>query len=434
MMKFIRPHHRGNPYPKPTRRALMLVVALWFSALAWGCARPVDAPIPNHLSELRLSLPDAHAVGEPLTVRIEAAGLTDPLPAVLGFATSYGLKLYSPTLQPGATKFVIPAEATTISGLADVRVQVGEISTQGTLEMVAGDAIEPITPLVGARSIIADGEHWAMTVLIPFDTFGNPVPTGTSAVISALHPGNRLTTHEVETEHLLAWERIYSGTEAGRTTIAARVGNAAGPEKELLEIPDYPVSFPLFYEPENPLADGRQLLTLRTGVVQDEFGNIMLDGTLVNFIIETDDGLRSIPVYTLDGIAEVPVQSPTTPQTFRVRASVFSTESYPLEIPFGYAAAVGTFPLGVELFDDALIVTAGPILGELGQYVPDGIEVTLTLRGTTGRVVEQNVVADAGYAVWKLRRTEIPPDEYQLHAETGNAVGEAEFVMPEGAR
>lgn len=407
--------------------ALLLGLATGCAALRGPEATAEATPSPTHLS---LEAPASTTVGRPLTLTA-TTNAADGATVQLGWLGSYGLRWYTATVANGRARFDIPAADTQETGYITLIAQTATLESRTTLQLQPDMPVEPLTPLVGTHSITADGRSWSITVIVPFDQFGNPIAEDTPVHIQARHPGDNLENFERPIDHLLAWARIHSSTRAGRTAIAVQTGNAHGSEGKLLEVPGWPVPFGLDHDPKGITADGQQLTYLRTDRIVDKFGNVLPDGTLVNFLVTDPRGTSSIiPATILDGRAKAPLQAPTEPVTLTVEAVVFGITSQPMAVAFTPGPALGRFPLTLSLADEglALRLEAGPLLGSLGQYVPDGTEVTFTIQSDSGAWV-QTAVAESGYAALELRLAELEHGRYTVEAHTGIARAIKRFVI-----
>lgn len=409
--------------------------ALVLSALAVvvsACAKkPVAAP--DFSGQLSLTLPSLSQVGSAVSIIIKAPTASDGLPVTLTAQASYGLQIYFAKFSGGQATVTLPASATQNSGLVTLTALAGSAQSSANLTLLPGPPVEPLTPLVGARSIIADGQHWSMTVVVPFDSFGNPIADGTPLEIQAQHPDGQLETQTIQVAHLLAWARIYSHTQAGPTLITAQANGAHGPESTLLEVPGWPTNLSLSAQPPTLPADGRQLMTLTTGVLRDKFGNILPDGTLVTFIAETAHAeQRIIPTYTLAGVATAPLQAAAEPGVVQVWASVYGVKSDPLQVAFTPGPAVGTFPVKVQVLaaDRALQVTAGPVLGPLAQYVPDGTTVLFHITDASAISQWVSTTTSNGFATVEVRLAALTAGQYAIDAMAGSGKGSATFRYP----
>jgi hypothetical protein len=408
---------------------IVLVLSIW-SMLAACSNETIREPVSGELS---VSAPKTAHVGEQVIVRVGPVYAPDETPVTLVAAGSYGPRIYRAGLEQGMALFVLEAEDTHYAGHVSLVACVDQARGETGMVLLPGPPVEPLTPLIGARSIIADGAHWSMIVVVPFDRYGNPVARDTPVQVRISHPGDSLEVLQLQVRHLVAWARIYSGTRAGRTAISVQSHDAYGSEGTLLEIPGWPVPFGLTASPASLPADGWKLITLGTNAIQDRFGNEIPDGTLVTFVTDMPDGRqRIIPAYALDGAAEAPLQAPSVPGIAVVRAVVYGMESEPLHIDFAPGPAVNTFALVAHVDVDRRVIsfTAGPMLGGLSQHTPDGTSVRFCLTDTDQRRVCHHAVSEDGYAVLELRLAELAPGDYQVQASTGVGMGETKVRVP----
>ncbi len=141
---------------------------------------------------MTIRAPHTSRAGELLAVEVQGSA-PDDTPVYLIATGSYGSLAYTLPLRNGRGPFhPAPPPETDRSGLVTLAARLGKAQAQTQVNLEPGPPVEPLTALVGARSITADGGHWAMVVTIPFDELGNPVADGTPVQIRALHPGPRL--------------------------------------------------------------------------------------------------------------------------------------------------------------------------------------------------------------------------------------------------
>jgi hypothetical protein len=426
-----------------TRRRVVMLVAglcLCVGMLGGGLLlyRKMQAPAqviqPAALSgALLIASVKTARVGDSLTVTVGPAPASDGQAATLTMINSYGPRVYRSSFAGGTARFLISGDDTRQSGMATLIASAGGALGRSSLTIEPDAPVDPIVPLVGPRSITSDGEHWTMAVSVPFDRFGNPVADGTAVNMRALHPGDQLEIQDTQTRNLVAWSRIYSRTRAGRTTVSMTAAGKHGPDANFMEVPSWPVPFSLTASPANLPADGRQLVTIRSDVIRDQYGNPMLDGTLVTFVVDTPQGQpRFIPAYTIDGVAKAQLQAPSEPGTLSVRAEIYDAESRPLEVSFADGPAINTFPVkaNVDAAGQAIELIAGPMLGALQQFIPDGTAVEFLLIDASGQHTSVESVSEGGYARVVVRMAELPLGRYTAQATVGSGHGQLEFQLP----
>ncbi|MEI7771489.1 MAG: hypothetical protein WCI67_15970 [Chloroflexales bacterium] len=408
-------------------------IALLLLSLAAGCASSAPAPALALAGALALRAPAAIAAGEPATLVAERIDAPDGLAVTLVTNGSYGARVYRGVFLAGRAEFRIPGADTQAAGFVTLRARAGAAAGDAKLTITPGPPVDPVVPLVGPRTIIADGAHWGTALAIPFDAYGNPVAEGTPVTFSLQRPGAQAETFSAPVTNMLAWRRVFSATRAGRTTITVSVGAARGPDASLIETPGWPAPFALSASPLGLPADGQQLVTLRTQPVVDAYGNPMLDGTLVTFVAEVPGGqLRFIPAYTIDAVAEAQIQAPTEPGAVTVRATLYGIESAPLQIVFAPGPAVGSIPVGAQVDAEggAVVISAGPLLAALGQFAPEATAVQVTIIGPDGVARRLERLAAGGRARVELRLSDFAPGEYRVEVAAGSGAGRASFRVP----
>jgi hypothetical protein len=400
-----------------------------------GCGSPAPAaPVSTLTGELPVRAPQSIQAGATAEIIIgPVAAAKSGTPVRLVAVGSYGPRIYQGAFDGAQARFVLPGEDTRQSGYMSLTAISGEAIGETGLTITAGAMVEPVVPLVGSRAIPADGEHWSMVVVVPSDVYGNPAPDGTEVSLRALHPGNRVEDKTVQVNHLLAWQRLFSGTQAGHTIITAAVGDAHGPESDLLEVAGWPQPFSLTNEPTTLPADGRQLMKLRSSVIRDKFDNVIPDGTLVTILVKEGGELkRSLPAYTLGGIAETTLQAPSQPGVIEVYGVVYGMEGQHLQITFTAGPAVDVFPVNVvkDPVNRVVRLEAGPLLGALGQFIPDGTPVVFRLTDSRGQRQLLTASALGGRASFELRLVNLLPGAYSVEASVGAGHGAANFKLP----
>lgn len=369
--------------------ARILGVFLIMGILLVGCRNDVEVGTRQAVS-LRVDAPSEMLAGEEVIVQIQGgiAGET----AVLVVDGGYGVVVEEGVFdQAGVAEVKHTPE---IAGVMHLTAVVRKSQASASVKVIPHEAVEPLVPLVGARSITADGKKWAMTVIVPHDKFGNAIADGTAFTQTVQHPDNVVVTERRISQHLLTWWRVTSRTTSGTATIAVNGDGVYGREADLLEVPGWPVPFELTTTAVDPVADGRGLVLVETAVLKDEYGNVLPDGTVVKFIVNDESVVTGV---TVDGSAEITLQSPKQAQTFSVVGELYSTISTPLEITF--LPQIETFDLHAKFDADlnAIIIDAGPLLGRFDQFIADGTPADIVLNLNDGVRLTTTTTSEDGY-------------------------------------
>ncbi|MBK8047432.1 MAG: hypothetical protein IPK16_10115 [Anaerolineales bacterium] len=263
---------------------------------------------------------------------------------------------------------------------------------------------------------------------IPLDALGNPIVDGNNITVQVEHPPAAWLTAgarqliSATTQSLLSNATIQARQFAGMLTAAATTGASHSPARRVLISPSDPVSITVTATPRSAPADGRTLITLDTGLLQDRYGNRLMDGMLVTFVVSGEDGeRRTLPTTTLDGHAMLRMRAPKTPTAQTVVATLGEQVSEPLTLHFSPEAAFAPFALTASTTEGAVAFVAGPILGPLGQLVADDTPVVFTLTAPGGAVAVENRRTLNGYASYEKPADLLQAGVYTVTAASGGA-------------
>ncbi len=403
------------------------------AATASKTAKPAELPA----RDLQIEAPEQSRAGTPLQIVVRTTPLTATSPILLMAQGTFGLYPQRQMPVNGSATFTLPALQTQYAGMVQLTANDGAAKVQATLEILPGAPADPVLPLIGPRSIVADGKHWTVVVASVRDRFLNPVVDNTVVTLRVQHPlrpgADPITGYEIvetRTQHLVAWQRIYSRTQAGEMRISVDGGKAHSPERTVREVPGRPVPFALSANPLSLPADGRQLIQLQSEQIVDRFGNVLLDGSSVTVLAEMGDAdHRSLPAITVDGRIYTTLQAPAQPGQMTVRAWIAGISSRPLQLTFTPGPAVKPIALTVQIDAQAIVLVAGPLIGQLEQFIPDGTEVTFTLKAPDGQAITSSAPADYGYATLHLHRPGMVAGNYTVTATVGTGTGQVTFQL-----
>jgi hypothetical protein len=221
-------------------------------------------------------------------------------------------------------------------------VTAGELVTTASAIVEPGPVAGAPDPLIGARSIRADGADRAMVAAIPADRFGNPAPAGTRVAVTVVHPDESLASFDAEVTRTVGWTWVPSVTTAGDAEVVAAVDGMRSAAGRLVEVPGVPAPFALSLESPRLPADGTTLVTVASDVLVDVHGNRLLDGTAAQLRADYLDGTSSFQtVVTVAGMARATVEAPDQAGVVRVEMTVLGVTSRPLDLEFRPAGEEG---------------------------------------------------------------------------------------------
>ncbi|MBE7170606.1 MAG: hypothetical protein INR73_08445 [Williamsia sp.] len=253
----------------------------------------------------------------------------------------------------------------------------GKLLAEKKIRILPVVPAEPMDSYLGSKSVIANGEDWAMITAIPTDSFGNLIPENTEVDFLLLRPDKRVEHYTMPTRAGVVYRKITAGTVAGKTFVGASVQGVNSKEKELQEVAGFPEPFTIAAESKSIYADSRQTFKVKTSVLKDRYNNIVPEGTAVFFDCRDANGTRrQLSAYTLRGVAELFMQNPASAGTMTIEGSTFGGgASNQLQIYF--TSAFQDIPLVYDSAAKRLFV--GYLRGKLNQLVPNGTEVQLQI-------------------------------------------------------
>lgn len=317
---------------------LAALAAITVAATSWVASHPPEKT--SDPARLEISVPAAITAGEELSVEITS----DPGATVtVHFFNGYTGSTRQLTMLETSGRLAVPF--TRFTGRLDIVAEAGSRRALATTSILARDLLDPPVPLVGARSIVADGADQAMAAVIPSDRYGNPAPAGTSVEINVQHPDRALATFRADVIRTVAWSWMPASTTAGTAVVTASVQGRWGPARTLLEIPGPPEAFAVLPETRLRPADGSTLVTVASAPLTDQHGNRIVDGTAAFVRASYPSGLQSQQTVTISGgIARALLEAPDRPGVVRVTMTVLGTTSAPLDLDFSAPLPTGGQP------------------------------------------------------------------------------------------
>jgi len=340
----------------------------------------------DRVGPIHVEAPPQIDAGSPFMVTVTAEASNETSMQLAIFAPVNTTLLEAPLLD-GQASFSVSQRLTEHAGSLQLVARVGtQDSPPKVLLVVPLTAVDPVVPLVGPRTIIADGSDVTMTVVTPTDRFGNPLQSGTPVTIEVLRPNGERTQLADVVSGGLASALIGSTTETGRVTISSSVDDADGPSNTVDQVAGVPAEFTIQIDSRNAIADGFALHEVQTSELRDRFGNLLGDGVSATFIVESAAGTSLIYSVVQGSIARAVVEAPDGPGEITIRARVSGRESLPVAMAF--EPAVDAFPALMASGGNGTTIAIGPALTIRGGYVPDGTVVTIEAAATGAVVAE----------------------------------------------
>jgi adhesin/invasin len=284
---------------------------------------------------------------------------------VVSFTTNLGSA--SPVTRVTTNGVATATLSSTVAGLAKVTATVGLSSTTAQVTFTPGPPAN--LSLIAAPSTLPVGNLSALTATVT-DQFGNPVVNGTAVSfttnLGSASPVTRVTTNGVATATL-------SSMLPGTAVVTATVGSLNA-TRLVTFTPGPPTNLSLAAAPST-LQVGN--LSALTATVTDQFGNPVVNGTVVSFT--TNLGSASpVTRVTTNGVATATLSSTVaglatvtaTVGSINVAKQVTFTAGPPANVAL--AAAPSTLPVG------SLSALTATVTDQFGNPVASGIVVSFS--------------------------------------------------------
>ena len=291
---------------------------------------------------------------------------------------SYGKTLLEGNLNKNKITFLLPGIYAKKTGKVDWFLVInGDKKLQGNFEILPNNQTKTqIENHIGPPSTLVGDGHFVMYVAVPTDGFDNPKLTNTPVIYKSQFL-NSFTNETIITKDLIAWKDFYAPTKSGIILVSSECNSTITKEYDAVIYPGIATNFTVWYTRNHEFADGNQITTLKTSAIRDKFGNIVSDGTMVSFMITTQNKmvLKSFGT-TIEGVATAKILHPDHQDVFLIKAFVTG-------IAESSIVAINYKPINPKIeykfSKNNRIITVGLLRSFMNQLVPDGIKVKLKI-------------------------------------------------------
>ena len=314
--------------------------------------------------------------GHSISLRFKSVSNTAT--AQLFLIHSYAKIVVNAPNENGSFDFKLPLFFTEKTGVVNwFLISENEKTTSGTFKIKPNNQIPVrIETYLGPRTILTGTQNFTMMVVVPTDKLDNPKDDNTPLLIKDQFQKD-ITIEQKNTKDFIGWKRIYSRTKAGKLLASSQCENTTTKEIETDIYPSIATDFAIKYERNHDFADGNQITKLITNEIKDQYGNLVSDGTMVEFKILTDEGIY-LKSYgnTINGVAIGQILHPDHKETYTIKAYVTGMgESKPIKI--FYKPLIKSFEFYYSKKEKSFVV--GPLKSFMNQIVPNGIKVVLRI-------------------------------------------------------
>ena len=294
-------------------------------------------------------------------------------------------------LSPEASKkedivFQIPKNYTRVAGPCRWQLLVdGHTLQKGTVD-IATNAPKAtyIESYFGPRSVTAGNNDFSMLTIAPTDAYDNPLDDGTPVTVKYQFQDN-IDELQIETESFFAFYNVRSTLKSGRILVTAECNGTSSKELATIVYPDNAVNFSISSSSAHNYADGNQIITFKSDVIKDQYGNIVTNGTLVTFVIKNDQDAYLYTIgTTINGVAEAKTLHPDKAATWEIQAFVTGAADSNTD-NFTFKAAIKDYP--VHFSKGNRNIDVGPFESFMKQLIPDGLLLQLDIYDMNGAFV-----------------------------------------------
>jgi len=316
--------------------------------------------------------------------------------------TSYGISVLNSHKEPsGYIYYTLPAHIAQKTGVLNYQLAHNtKIIYTGKITIIPNtEKAIKIESYIGPPSIIAGGEDYTMLVVAPTDYYDNPVPDSTAILVK--HQFLDIKKNEtILSKNFIGWKNLFSYERSGQFLIASEVNQIQSKEFAIEVFPAQASNFTINGQRKHKYADGNQITTFKTSIIKDNYGNIVSDGTLVEFLIKNKKGnILKTQGTTIEGIAKGKILHPDHKDLWEVKAYITGMAiSNTLEITYESI----TTAYSVNFSPNNRTITIGPLQSFMKQIIPDGAIVKLLIFKENKWIETKTKTSKNGLVVFNL--------------------------------
>ncbi|MFV8282734.1 invasin domain 3-containing protein [Christiangramia marina] len=354
------------------------------------------------------SIPEVSKAGEELLLAFNDTSAE----ALLILKNAYGSTAINAE-ESSNSVFKVPKFMSDKSGILKWQYFSKKSPRSGKINIIPRRTPKLIETYFGPRSIQAGNDDFSMLVSIPTDSLDNPLADGTSVNISEFFQGN-LAEQDFEMEHMFAWKNIYTREKAGKITVATSAEGVAGKEMISNVYPSLASDFSITTNSEHLYADGNQVTQLITSTITDDFDNIVSDGTSVEFVVETEKGMKlKTSANTINGVATAQLLHPEKADSWSIQANVTGM-AISNSVSIVFEPVLTEIPYAISDRN----IEVGPLKSYMNQLLPDGADVHLKLRLKNDHIYKEKTPTQDGLANFAIPKTIELEDIREITVET----------------
>jgi len=373
---------------------LMIITCIFY--ISYGA----PSSIQNKIAATLLTQQIVFEAGTPIELEFKING---DYKVQLLCHSSYGISLLDSHKKQGNTIFTIPSHIAKKTGILYYQLLHNKKNIyKGKITIKANTKVTTkIESYIGPPSIIAGGEDYSMLVISPTDFYDNPVKDSTAIEIKHqfLETEKKNTIYS---NHFIGWKNLFSYSKSGRLLVASEVNQIQSKEFTVEIFPAQASNFKIDYNRKHKYADGNQIITFKTSIIKDTYGNKVSDGTLVEFIILNKKGvILKTQGTTIDGVAKGKILHPDHSDIWKIKAYITGmATSNQIQLAFN---AINT-DYKVAFKENNRVILIGPLQSFMNQLIPDGAVVRLKIYTENQLLETKTKTSKDGYVKFNLSK------------------------------
>lgn len=347
------------------------------------------------------------------TIILKFSNNADKKPS-LYVSNSYGSTIIQPDVASGVLNYHIPQSICKKTGVVTWKL-LGDNSLSGKFNINSKLETAFLETYLGPPSIKAGGTDYSMLVIIPTDIYDNPLADSTKVIAKHQFLDNQ-SKDDIIIENRIAYKNIYSETKTGRILVSSECLELNSKEYTVNVLPAIPTDFTISHHRNHDYADGNQITTFSTSIIKDKLGNIVSDGTYVEFFMTNNSKyILKTSGTTINGTATAKMIHPDHEDQWIVKAFVEGmAESNQIELT--YLPIISDFK--VVFSENNRTITIGPLKSFMNQMIPDGLEVLLSVYGNDKKIQTLTKSSFEGFVTFKLDTNQFPSKNYTFKIKT----------------
>ena len=375
----------------------LLLCSIGFTAIL-NSQQPISAVLVTKQTE--------YEAGDKITLRFT---LNTPEKIQLFLHAAFG----STVIESETGDFIIPEFMSNKKGKIDyVVLHDSKALLNGSIQIKA-NLVTPVQleSYVGPPSIVAGGRDYTMQVVVATDVYDNPLPDSTAMRLKHQFLDTK-NEESIYSKDMIGWKNIFSYEKSGRLLISSVVGNTSSKEFSVEVYPSLAQDFQISSQRKHAYADGNQITEFVTSILKDDYGNIVSDGTLVEFKIKDKKGaVLQTQGSTVNGQAIGKILHPDHQDFWEVKAFIPGiAESNTIKLE--YESVLDDFKVQFSRNNREILV--GPLLSFMDQLIPDGALVKMNII-QNGEILETKVKSSSnGLVTFRLDEGFYPSGTYDF--------------------